>query len=102
MLRMVNEDSGCKTFALNLDMDDYKIHAEERIYQYVFERLSAKIADEVYKNGDFGKNLVKKIQTKLDSDMEKGDVGGLIAKMVATELIKQLSKEKPKKKSDTR
>ena len=102
MLRMIHEDLGRITFALSLDMKDYKIHAEEKIFQYVFDRLSAKIADEVYKNGDFGMNLVKKIQTKLDSDMEKGDVGGLIAKMVAMELIKQLSKEEPKKKNDTR
>ena len=98
MLKVIHDEPGHKIFALSLDVDDYKIHAEERIFQYVFERLSAKIADEVYKNDDFGKNLVKRIQMKLNSDMEKGNVGGLIAKMVATELIKQLSKEEPKKK----
>ena len=100
MLRMMHEDSGRKTFALSLDINDYKIQADEKIFQYVFERLLAKIADEVYKNGDFGKNLVKKIQTELDSDMGKGGIGSLVAKTIAIDLIRRMGEEKKEEKKD--
>ena len=96
MIRIMDEtDPNRRTFVIDdLNSITRRYFNEEAVYQAVSQLLAARIADEVYKNNDFGKNLVKKLQVKFESDMTKGDLGSLVAKTIAIELTKRLIKEK--------